>query len=159
MKKSMLSFLSALCLASLAGMPSLFAASGPETTAAVSAPATPTIPASAATVCPAVSEMPREAGVAKLPVISDILIFQYQQPAGEYTFQVVVDDPEVSCTWYSDGVVSDIPYPGDASFIDHPNLFKAVTFTTTGAHQVSVDVSNAAGHDYFTKTFYINSVK
>lgn len=150
MKKSLLSFLTALCLASFASLPHVSA----------TVPYSPTAePANEAAERSATSELSGQATARKMPVISDIVMFQYQQPAGEYTVQVVVDDPTVSCSWESDGILSDIPYPGDASFIEHPNLFKAVEFTTTGTHYVSVTASNASGHDYYTKTFYITSVK
>lgn len=150
MKKSVLAFLTALCVASFVSLPYV-SATAPHAQSAD--------PADEAPVRAAVTELPGEAPTQKMPVISDIVMFQYQQPAGEYTVQVVVDDPTVSCSWESDGILSDIPYPGDASFIEHPNLFKAVEFTTTGTHYVSVTASNAAGHDYYTKTFYITSVK
>ncbi len=158
MKKSMLSLWSAICLTFSASISSFAATPGYPASPQTSDPVTAS-PAHQPAVCASLAETPREAAVGKLPVISDILIFQYQQSAGEYTLQVIVDDPNVSCQWHSDGTLSEIPYPGDASFLEHPNLFKAVEFTSIGEHYVAVTVSNAAGHDYYTKTFYVTSVK
>lgn len=96
---------------------------------------------------------------AKEPIISDIEIFQYCQSDGEYTLKAILSDPNATCTWSSDGYLYDILYPNDVSFIEHPNLFKAIDFYSTGYHNISVNATNRFGTSTYNKTIYINTAK
>lgn len=96
-----------------------------------------------------------------MPVVSDIEVFQYMQGPGEYTLKAIVSDPTATCTWSSsDGQILELPYPDDALFIDHPNLYKAVEFYSTGDHSVSVYARNASGRSStYSKTIHVTNAK
>lgn len=58
------------------------------------------------------------------PVITDILICNY---IGHYYLQIVTDQPNATFVWEASAVtLCDWIYPDDASFIEHPNIFKGV---------------------------------
>lgn len=101
--------------------------------------------------------------VSHFPMISDIEAFKYLQESGEYTLKaMVVNRQDATTQWSCDGnaVIYEIPYPGDASFMDNPQLFKAIDFYSTGTYNISVMASNTIGNSaWFTKSFNINDVK
>lgn len=58
------------------------------------------------------------------PVITDIKIYFY---VGHYYLQLVTDQPDATFVWEASAVtLCDWIYPDDASFIEHPNIFKGV---------------------------------
>ena len=98
----------------------------------------------------------------KYPIVTDIDLFKYGQGNGEYTVKALVTDPTSVCTWECSGHsrLYEIPYPDDASFIENPNLFRAIDFYERGSYTISVYAANAVGiGTSFSKTFDIQDVK
>lgn len=91
----------------------------------------------------------------KAPIITDIDIYQYCQSGNEYTLSVVTNQPYATYYWsVTEGTIHDIPYPGDASFIDYPNIHKAVTFSGNNYHTISVYGQNGYNiGEVFSKEF------
>lgn len=87
------------------------------------------------------------------PNITGIEMFKYCQSDGEYTLKALVTDPTATCTWYcdQDARLYDILYPDDASFLEHPNLFKAIDLYTSGFHDVTVYAETMRGGSSYTE--------
>lgn len=90
------------------------------------------------------------------PIIKGLNMFKYCQSEGEYTLQAIVTDPSSICTWESDkdSQLYDILFPGDASFIETPNLFKAIDFYTTGSHLITLFAKNSRGSSSYSENVY-----
>ncbi|MEG1007564.1 MAG: M12 family metallopeptidase [Bacteroides sp.] len=101
--------------------------------------------------------------VSRFPMVSDIELFKYLQRSGEYTLKaVVVNGQNATTQWYCSGnaVLYNIPYPDDATFIDNPQLFKAIDFYSTGSYDITTTASNTSGiGNIFTRSFYITDTK
>lgn len=89
--------------------------------------------------------------VANVPVVEGIEMSTYSGVTGEYTLRALVSDPGVTCTW---GIrdaqpetyrLYEIPYPGDASFVEYPQLFKEVDFYAPGYYTITVSAQNRYG--------------
>lgn len=91
------------------------------------------------------------------PIIKGIKMFKYCQSEGEYTLQAIVTDPSAICTWESDknSRLYDILYPGDASFVETPNLFKAIDFYTTGPHYITLFAENSRGTFSYSENVFV----
>lgn len=94
------------------------------------------------------------------PIITDIEMSKYIQRNGEFTLRVVSNQPDGTFTWsVSDNNAQfyEIPYPDDASFMEHPNSFKAVRFYQTGIYTITVVGSKTGSTDTntYSKTFDI----
>lgn len=96
---------------------------------------------------------------ASCPQFIDIQMYKYWQEQGEYTLQAIVNDPEATISWDTDGTIYDIPYPEDAQFLEYPNLFAAVDFYETGIHTVNATATNDHGSSTFSKTFLVEDAK
>lgn len=96
---------------------------------------------------------------AKAPIITDIEIFQYGQTDGDFTLRAITNQPDATYTWSANqGTIHDIPYPGDATFADHPNIYKAISFPSNGYYTISVygRMGNYNG-EIFSKEFHITT--
>lgn len=91
------------------------------------------------------------------PIIKGIKMFKYNQSEGEYTLQAMVTDPSAICIWESDknSRLYDILYPGDASFVEAPNLFKAIDFYTTGSHSITLFAQNSRGASSYSERLFV----
>lgn len=95
------------------------------------------------------------------PVVTGIEMFKYCQSNGEYTLKALVTDPSATCTWYcdQDARLYDILYPGDASFLEHPNLFKAIDFYTLTSHEISVFAVTDHGASSYSENVTVMDIK
>lgn len=97
----------------------------------------------------------------KAPIIKGIKMFKYGQGTGEYTLQALVTDPSATCTWESDQDTRfyEILYPDDASFLEHPNLFKAIDFYTTGTHNITLFATNSYSSSSYSQSVFAEDKK
>ncbi len=87
------------------------------------------------------------------PIITDIEMFNYGQMRGELTLKAVSNQPDGTFTWSVHGnnaQLYEIPYPGDASFWEYPNIYKAVRFYETGRYTITVTSGKAGTTDTYT---------
>lgn len=84
------------------------------------------------------------------PQITGVQRIDYDPSAdNRYDLKVSCSDPNAIITWSGDGNFIDFPYAGDASFMDHPNLYKSVTFFSSGVHALKVKANNTYGSDEY----------
>lgn len=98
------------------------------------------------------------------PLITGIDMFKYCQEAGEYTLKALCTDPDAIYSWSYDGPgraeFDEIPYPGDASFLETPHVFKEITFYDRGIYDITVEASSRYGVASYTKyNVYIEDIK
>lgn len=100
----------------------------------------------------------------KGPIITDIEMFRYGgETRGEYTLKVVSNQPDATFVWSVDGgyaQLSEIPYPGDATFIQEPNTFKYITFHENRYYTISVyGTTGSYWGRIYSKTFDITTAE
>lgn len=97
-----------------------------------------------------------------VPQVWDIEINKYDGRPGIHTLKAVCSDPKASASWnYTGGgyaLFQDISYPGDASFLESPLLFKEFEVHNAGTYNITAIVSNENGSSSFTKSFYITDI-
>lgn len=104
--------------------------------------------------------------VGNVPVVESVDMFTYSGVTGEYTLKANVTDPNVTCTWGVQGAppnsysIYDIPYPGDATFAECPQLFKEIEFYTPANYTITVSATNRYGtSELFTFEKWIHEIK
>lgn len=105
---------------------------------------------------------PRPVFSTALPLVREISCLKYGQGDGEYTLSAgMINDFTVSTSWQCncDAVFHEVPYPDDASFATFPNLVSAVSFYSSGPHDITVYATNSYGTTPFTQRFYVDDVK
>lgn len=93
------------------------------------------------------------------PIITDIELTRY---GPDYILKAITNNPEGIFNWSVSGnsaALYDNPYWGDATFIETPNVYKAIQFNSAGTYLVTVTGRNPVTSDeyIYTKEFIVTN--
>ena len=93
------------------------------------------------------------------PIVTDIDFFQYWPTSpGHYVMKVIANKSNGDFSWETTGgVLQDLTYPYDATFMMEPTLFKEILFSQPGIYTITVE-SMLDNHYYlFEKNVYVDA--
>lgn len=83
------------------------------------------------------------------PKITSVERIYYAPEKDRIDFKVNCTDPDATITWSGSDYLDDFPYSFDASFADHPNLYKSLYTYGSGTYTLTVKAENQYGWDSY----------